>query len=228
MSSSGDSSAGPGSRRTGLLWIVFVTAIVIAVGTVVAIGFASADNRASPSASPSAPAGSAGIGSAESPAPTDPSASTAPPAPTEPAPTEPGPGEPPIVVGDPLPIESTAEPDPGVTVSVGSFEAVQGEAQLAGDVAGPAIRFTVSVTNGTSATVSLATALVNVYYGSDQSPASELQKPGGVPLPSEVAAGATVKGTLVFTVPEDERDDVLITVDYQVGEPVIAFQGAIP
>jgi hypothetical protein len=221
MSSPGGSSAGSGSRRAGLLWIVFVAAIVIAVVTVVAIGMASSGNQASPSAS-SAPRASHGAGSTGSPTP-KPSAGT-----DAPAPGTSAPEEPPIVVADSIPLTATAEPDPGVTVAVGTFESVQGEAQLAGDVAGPAIRFTVSITNGTTAPVSLSTALVNVYYGSDQSPASELQKPGGVPLPPEVAAGATATGTFVFTVPEGERNNVLITVDYRVGDPVIAFQGAIP
>ncbi|MCU1409255.1 MAG: hypothetical protein JWM23_1335 [Microbacteriaceae bacterium] len=221
MSSPGGSSTGPGSRRAGLLWIVFVAAIVIAIVTVVVIGMASSGNQASPSAS-SAPRASHGAGSTGSPTPT-PTAGTGASAPGTSAPEEP-----PIVVADPIPLEATAEPDPGVTVSVGTFESVQGEAQLAGDVAGPAIRFTVSITNGTAAPVSLSTALVNVYYGSDQSPASELQKPGGAPLPADVAAGATATGTFVFTVPEGERNNVLITVDYRVGDPVIAFQGAVP
>jgi hypothetical protein len=224
MSSPDGLPTGSGSHRIGLMWVVFVAAVIIAVVTVVAISVASAGNQAEPSASPTATAGSPGAGSSRSAAPGKPSAMGT----NTPAPAVPAPGEPPIVAADPIPIEATAQPDPGVSVSVGGFEAVQGEAQFAGDVAGPAIRFKVSVTNGTAATVSLATTLVNVFYGAGQSPASELQKPGAVPLPAEVAPGATATGTVVFTVPEDERDDVLITVDYRVGDPVIAFRGATP
>lgn len=222
MSSPGGVPAGPVSRRARLLWIGVVALIVIVVLTLVTIGIASSGNLASPSASPSAPATPDDSGPTDSPSP------TAPPGTGTPAPIVPAPGDPPIEVKDPLPIDATAKPEPGVTVTVGAFDAVEGEARLPGDVAGPAIRFTLSITNGTASKVSLASTLVNVYYGADQSPASELQKPGGVPLPASVAPGATAKGTLVYTLPEDQRDDVLITVDYQVGDPVIAFQGAIP
>jgi hypothetical protein len=108
------------------------------------------------------------------------------------------------------------------------MEAIQGEAERAGEVAGPAVRFVVTVTNTTAQPVSLATALVNVYYGADATPAGELAKPGGSPFPQEVAAGGTAAGTFIFTIPEDERDDVLVTLDYQVGTPVLAFEGAAP
>lgn len=223
MSTSGGAPAAV-SRRTRILWLAVTAAVVLALVTVVAIGIASARNTAAPGPSPSAPASTADADPTVTPTP----APTDHPATGAPSPGAPAPGNPPIVVTNPLPIEATAKPETGVTVSVGSFEAVEGEAQLPGDVAGPAVRFTLSVTNGTAKTVSLATALVNVYYGAEQLPASELQEPGGVPLPAAVAAGATAQGTLVFTIPEDQRGDVLITVDYQVGEPVIAFQGAIP
>ncbi|MET0977081.1 MAG: hypothetical protein ABWX82_15570 [Leifsonia sp.] len=167
--------------------------------------------------SPASPTGSAGATS--SPGSTSPATPGSTPGATD---------APPIPVESTVPIDTPAQPAPGVTVALGSFEAVQGEAVLSGDVAGPAIRFTVTVTNGTDATVSLASALVNVYYGAAQSPADSLANPGGVPLPTEVAAGQSVQGTMIFTVPEDERDDVLITFDYQVGSPVTAFQGAVP
>lgn len=227
MSSSNGAPTAPVSRRTRILWIGIIAATALVVAAVVTIGIASAGNLAAPGSTPSStesayPDGSAG--------PTDPSASaTAPPSGSAtPAPDEPPAGSPPIVVEDPLPIDATAQPEAGVTVSVGTFEAVDGIARLPGDVGGPAIRFAVSITNGTDKKISLASALVNVYYGAEQLPASELQEPGGVPLPVDVAAGATANATLVFTIPEDERDDVLITIDYRIGDPVIAFQGAIP
>ncbi|MET1016048.1 MAG: hypothetical protein ABWX76_04485 [Leifsonia flava] len=134
---------------------------------------------------------------------------------------------PPIPIETTVPLDSTAQPAPGVTVSVSGFEAVEGEAELAGDVAGPAVRFTVTVTNTTAEAVSLAGALVNVYYGPAQSPSDSLPEPGGVPLPAEVAAGGTAEGVFIYTIPEDQRDDVLITFDYQVGTPVTAFQGSV-
>lgn len=127
-----------------------------------------------------------------------------------------------------IPLEAKASPAPGVTIAVGQFEAVDGEAERAGDVAGPAIRFTVSVSNATADPLSLSASLVNLYYGSDVVPAAELNKPGGMALPESVAPGATGSGTFVFTVPEDERDRVFITMDYLIGSPVIAFEGAVP
>jgi hypothetical protein len=128
----------------------------------------------------------------------------------------------------PTPIGDPAETDIGVTVTLSPLKAVDGEGRGVGEVSGPAIQFVVTVANETAADVSLGGVVVNVYYGDSQSPAGELTGGESSPLPAAVGAGATVSGLYVFSVPNDERSNVRITVDYQAGSPIVVFEGSAP
>lgn len=186
---------------------VIVIVIVIASRDAVSISrpssSPSAENSTSPIASPSISA----PGPSESGAPSDPA----------PSPTQ-----------APAPIGSPSDVMPGVTAVVSSVEAVEGTAEGPGEVAGPAIKFVITVTNDSEEPISLATAVINVDYGVDRTPASELSRSGGSPFPAEVAAGASETGTFVYTIPRDQRADVRITVDYSVDVPPLVFAGAVP
>jgi len=126
------------------------------------------------------------------------------------------------------PIDAPADGVGGVSVRIERLEAVQGEARGPGEIAGPAIRFAVVVTNPTGAAVALSTVVVNLDYGADRTPGGEIAAPGGVPLPPAVAAGAAVEGTYLFTVPADARDLVTITVDSAVDIAPVQFSGPAP
>jgi hypothetical protein len=128
----------------------------------------------------------------------------------------------------PVPLTEDVAPVPGLVVSIDTLESVTGEAQGPGEVGGPALRFTLTLRNDGDTPVSLESTLVTVYSGPDQMPAQDLLGPGGVPLPGEIAPGATVTGVFVFTVPLENRDQVKIGVDYTVGVPIVVFEGAAP
>jgi hypothetical protein len=150
----------------------------------------------------------------------------------------PSPGTTSVPSGDPTPVpQASASPvpidepgtiEPGVTASIDTIEAVQGEAKGPGEVAGPAIRFQVSITNSTSAAIDLGSTVVTVDYGTERTPALELFEPGASPLPASAAAGATATAVYIFTVPVDQRGLVHITVDYTVGVPPLEFTGPVP
>ncbi|MFC6508088.1 hypothetical protein ACFQBY_06420 [Promicromonospora citrea] len=127
---------------------------------------------------------------------------------------------------EPRPFDAEATPQPGVTVAVAEVEKVEGEANLPGEVGGPALRFTIDVTNGTGETLDLRTIVVNAYYGADRTPANQLLKPGGKAFEAETADGRTARGAFVFTVPADQQDRVELEVDPGIGSPVIIFTGA--
>ena len=116
----------------------------------------------------------------------------------------------------------------GVTATVTDIESVAGEATGPGEIAGPAVRFAVTVINGTNEAVDLRSTVITVYYGSEDTPALELGEPGGVPLPTEVAANSAVSGTFVFSVPTEERSRVRIMVDYMVAVTPLVFEGSVP
>jgi hypothetical protein len=134
----------------------------------------------------------------------------------------------PPVALPPVALTKKVAPVPGVVFSISPLEAVEGIAQGPGEIAGPALRFTLAVRNDTAKPVSLALAVVNVYAGTERAPATELRKPGGVPLPGRVASGATATGVFVFSVPDDLRDQVQVAVDFAVGAPIVVFQGTAP
>ncbi|QHT54779.1 hypothetical protein GXP71_00805 [Cellulomonas sp. H30R-01] len=157
--------------------------------------------------------------------------------PTAPAPGEPGGGatddadpaapftpvtEPAVALDQPAAFAS------GVTAELTKVESVAGEAQGPGEVAGPAVRVTVRLTNGTAAAVPLTQAVVNVYAGQDLAPGEPLSGPGGRPFTGSVPPGATATGVYVFNVPADQRDRLQVTVSYDPTVTTVLFEGAGP
>lgn len=127
---------------------------------------------------------------------------------------------------DPAPFGAEATPEPGVTVTVPSVKKVTGEANVPGEVGGPALRFAVELTNGTGKVLDLRTVVVNAYYGPDRTPATPLLKPGGRAFESEVAADESASGAFVFNVPPEFQDQVELEVDAGVGKAIAIFTGA--
>ncbi|MCU1574746.1 MAG: hypothetical protein JWO93_2828 [Micrococcaceae bacterium] len=131
-------------------------------------------------------------------------------------------------VKDPVDLNGTADLGGGITAAVTDLQAVQGEAQGIGEIAGPALKFTLTVTNGTDQAVPLSDAIVNVTYGPDNTPASPLSGPGPVPFPPSVDAKGSAAGTFIFAIPADSRDSVKILLNYSVAAPIAAFAGPVP
>ena len=239
-----DNSNSSMSRRRKLWWIagsglLALLVIVLLVANVWASQRAeSADVAATPTTS--SPTSSASRTAAPTPSPTISSSPTNSPLPTAPVLPEASTPDPSAGIGvpsnelapppvqEPVALEEPAAAVPGVVFTIGELEAVDGEARGPGEVAGPSLRFAVSIRNDTAAPVSLTSTVVNFYYGVDQAPATELAAPGGVPLPSDVAAGGTARGVFLFNVPEDGRDLVQIAVDYSAGVPIVLFEGPAP
>jgi hypothetical protein len=116
----------------------------------------------------------------------------------------------------------------GLTVRITKLASVAGVGQGVGDVSGPSVQVTMTVTNSKKSTANLANVVVNAYSGKAHAPASSLPKPGGAPFPTSLAAGKTGTGVFVFSIPVSERNLVTITFDYSVKTSVIVFQGSAP
>ncbi|WP_374009469.1 hypothetical protein [Leifsonia sp. LS-T14] len=198
----------PPNRNRRVWWIAGAVVLVVAVIVVVLFAMTAGGKGLGPSAAPT------GV------------ATTPPPLTPTPQPGETG--QTPAPSAPPAGLTATATPVPGVEVHLTNVEAVEGKASGVGEVGGPAIRFTVNVTNTTDQDVDLKTAVVQLYYGSAQNPGLAVSGPGGSPLPTSVAAGQAVSGVYLFTVPVDQRDDVTITFDYRAGTPVVVFRGPGP
>jgi hypothetical protein len=115
----------------------------------------------------------------------------------------------------------------GVTVAVASVERVQGSGVGPGNVAGPALRVTVRLTNGTAEALALDAVTVHAGYGPGVTPAPDLEDVSRLPFSGTVAAGATAEGTYVFSVPASALEPAVIEVGYRPGAPLALFVGPI-
>ncbi|WP_344801805.1 DUF4352 domain-containing protein [Microlunatus ginsengisoli] len=173
------------------------------------------------------PSASAGASSAAS---GQPSAAVTTPVPSASIPAPTATGTPTVVPTKPTsattaPLDQKASLGNGVSVKVSKIESVKGEAQGPGEIAGPAVRVTVEVTNGTDKEVPMDLALVNVYYGKKKTPASTLSGPGLSPLSAPIPAGKSASGTYVFSVPSDQRDPLTVEFSYTTDAPTVIFSG---
>lgn len=114
----------------------------------------------------------------------------------------------------------------GVSATLVSVRAVDGSATGPGNIAGPALRVTVHLTNRTVAPVGLDLVSVDLTYGDDRLPASPLDDPSRVPFSGTLRPGGAAEGTYVFTVPADDRGVVTVSVGYQPGAPFMVFTGS--
>jgi hypothetical protein len=154
--------------------------------------------------------------------------------PTEPSsslPSQVTPSAAPPVKHIPKPVHASlhdqpAKPGDGVTVTVTKAQAVNGQAHGVGEVAGPAIRFTVQVHNGGAKPIDLGVAVLTAYYGPQNLPAIDLSGPGEEMLPQTVKAGATGTGRYVFRVPESQRNHVRLDFSYDIKVPRVIFTGS--
>lgn len=224
---------GTGPRRWQLVLAGVVVLLVAGGGVALALRpdaepGASSSNAAAPTSSTSsAPTGSSSSAAAPSGEPTA-SATDSAPSPDasasgSSAPTDPG-ARPSAA---PVPLDEPAQSRPGVDVRLASIEQVEGVSTIPGEVGGPALRVSVEVTNGTKAAVPLDTAVANLYFGPDRSPAISLMEPGSKALPASVAPGETATGVWVFNVPKDQRSQVLVEFDLAVDATVVLFSGAV-
>ncbi|MCW2695873.1 MAG: uncharacterized protein JWR62_958 [Modestobacter sp.] len=208
----------PARRRMLLsVWAAAVLVVAVVIGLVVVWS------------------GDGGEASATPATTTEPSATAEPtPAEVELAPTAPTP-EPtgPTSEADALPpslpavgLDRPAAVGNGVTAVVPSLEAIDGKAQGPGNVAGPALRATVRISNDTDEPVSLDAVVVDLATGADLAPASPLDDPSESPFRGTVAPGETAEGVYVFTVPVDDRAAVTLSVGYQAGAPFLVFTGS--
>lgn len=221
-----DTPARLSSRRTAVI-VAIVVVVVLAVVVVIAIRAAGRPGDESAAA----PTSSTSIVPDPTPTPTDPGYT---PAPTDSAsPTVSGPVATPSGSASPgteakaVPLTATAKPAGGVSVKLGSIASVTGEGSGIGEISGPAIRFTVTFTNGSAKTIPLSSVVTSVTSGSDDAPANELVS-ARKDFPAALAAGKSATATYTFTLAKADRADVRILVDYYVGVPITVFQGSAP
>lgn len=207
----------PAGRSRGRRLLAAGAALAVALAAlVVVLVTTGGDDDADPAATGSGAAATSG-------APVDETIAPLPPTPTPTGPTEdvdqPPPAQPEV------PLDAPAAVGNGIVATVTSVEAIDGTAVGPGNIAGPALRITVRIENGTAEAVSLDGVAVNMYTGAERTPVSPLDDPSRVPFTGMVEPGATGEGVYVFSVPTDARDLVTVEVGYQAGAPLLLFTG---
>jgi hypothetical protein len=215
----GNTPDGPGtSRRRRLIAAIAALAVLVVAGVVAFLLVRGDDGTTSPTADESSAPTTTTAPATESVIPP-------PPTPTPTGPTENADALPPALPD--VPIDGTAEVGNGISATIARTESIQGGGQGPGNVAGPAVRVTIRITNGTPEAVSLDLVAVNMFYGSDLTPASPLDDPSQAPFSGTVAPGESGEGVYVFSLPSDARNDVTIEVGYQAGAPLLHFRGPV-
>jgi len=158
-----------------------------------------------------------------------PASSEAPPPVTTPVPA-PGGGDvnqtvPEVALTTNAPVELTGTGDfgGGVTVALTSIESITTTAQLPGEIAGPGVKVTVTVTNGSADAVDLNSVIVDLQDAAG-APAIPMTS-GSAPFTGSVAAGQSAAGTYVFTVPSTYTNPATISISYSTAAPIVVFQG---
>ena len=124
--------------------------------------------------------------------------------------------------------DQTGRPARGVDLDVVKVENVRGQAQIPGEVSGPALRITVRVTNRTDKPVAIDNVVSNLYYGGDRRPATPMLKPGSRAFPSSARPEGTASGVLLFNVPRSGRDKLVLEVILDAQLRTVEFNGACP
>jgi hypothetical protein len=207
-----------GAPRTRLRLLLALAAVVVVAALVVVLLVVTGDGD-----EPGDPAAS------RTPVPTAAVPSTTA-APTSAAPGPTGPAVnadelPPALA--PVPLDGTADGGDGVTATLPRIEAIQGTAVGPGNVAGPALRVTVRIQNGSAEPLSVDGVAVNLYLGEELAPANPLDDPSQQAFTGRVQPGESADGVYVFTVPTDRRDAVTVEVGYGPGVPFLRWSGPV-
>lgn len=126
---------------------------------------------------------------------------------------------------EPVAPEVVVDTSHGTVISLARIEAVHGQAQVGGEISGPAIRVTVEIRNESTEPIDLEYVVVNAYSGQDRTPAAPIMQPGGDPFTGSLDGGGSAEGVYLFSLDETDREDVTITVDHGAGEPIVVFEG---
>jgi hypothetical protein len=218
------------SRRWTGRWAWVTAAVVVVVlGAIVwaALAAGGDEDRSAAAGTPAASSSAAGTSGSVAPTGTPTPAPTSAATPASTAPVDP------VTAAEQLPpfLPAVALDQPasvgGLSIEVASVEAINGQAKGPGNVAGPALRVTLRISNGTDAAAAVDAVAVNLAYGPDAAAASPLEDPSESPFTGSVAPGGTAEGTYVFSVPTDGRDPVSVSVGHAAAAPIAVFTGSI-
>jgi hypothetical protein len=116
----------------------------------------------------------------------------------------------------------------GITVGIANLAAVQGVADEPGEVAGDAVKVSVTLTNTGTTPVDTSGVLVDLEAGPEAIPGLALRGAGATTFPPSIEPGGSATADYVFVVDSTQRARVSVLVNYSVSAPVAVFEGTAP
>lgn len=131
--------------------------------------------------------------------------------------------------GEEVPLDQPAPAVQGIVAEVVGLEATTAGGEVPGEPAGPAIKVTVRLTNGSTSAVDTSGSNVTMTYGGDDRlPAAGLAGDGTSMWPESIPAGGRADAIFQFAVPTVPEGDIRVMVDLLAAAPNIVFVGARP
>jgi len=207
----------PTFRREAVVGALAALVFALAILAVVVTGGSDPDHRAAAAATPSA---------SETAAPSDDAVATSPSVPAATGPSADGNAAPASLPA--VGLDQPATSSDGIRAELVALKAVDGSGSGPGNISGPAVQITLRLTNGSTDDVALDFVSVNLTYGADKTPAAPLNDPSTDVFTGTLQPGAAVEAVYVFSVPDDHRDPVTLSVGHRAGTPYLVFSGAAP
>lgn len=114
-----------------------------------------------------------------------------------------------------------------VAVSLTSLEKITTQAELPGEISGPGLEVTVSITNGSDTALDLINVVVDLQDAAG-TPALPMIAAPASPFAGNLDPGATAAGVYVFTLPAGYTGPATVAVSYAGDAPVVVFTGDTP
>lgn len=128
----------------------------------------------------------------------------------------------------PVDIDESVEVLDGMTVGLAELVAVEGIADEPGEVAGEAVRVSVTLTNTSTRPADTSGVVVGLEAGPEAVPGLALRGAGATTFPSSIDPGASATADYVFVVDPDQRESISVSVNYSVTAPIAVFDGVAP
>lgn len=131
----------------------------------------------------------------------------------------------PMVTKAPVALRSRAEFGGRISARISDITAIKATGQGPGEISGPALRVTFTITNGSSRRLGLGAVTANLT-DSTGAPAVSLTGKPAAPFSGSAAPGASRTGVYVFSVATDRRSPVTISLNYAADAAVVLFKGS--
>jgi hypothetical protein len=127
----------------------------------------------------------------------------------------------------PVAMNATASFGDHVDARLAKLAAIDAKAALPGERSGPAVAVTAEITNGSNAPIDLGGVTVDMT-SANGAPFTQVTPFPATAFSGTLDPGKTATGRYVFTINDDARSDVRVSIKYSAPAPTAVFAGSVP